>query len=137
MRAVPFRAEDLSGYIPEWVSGIAYVGQDRIDVAVTSVQLSRDTQTSRMLRIRAILVSGDTAHWSITRQSAAVSASRLRALSSSPGDTVHFTLRDTGGEPLGERRLSFYIEAELQIPGRGTVPGTRPIQGSLGNLAVR
>jgi hypothetical protein len=134
-RAVPFSAKDLSGYSPEWIAGIAYVGRDRIDAAVTDARLS--PSRTGALRVRAILVRGDTARWSITRQSEAVSAERLRALSSNPGDTVRFTLRDTAGEPLAERRLSFLIEGDFQpLPGRGTVTVTRPIHGSLGALAT-
>jgi hypothetical protein len=55
-RAVPFSAKDLSGYSPEWIAGIAYVGRDRIDAAVTDARLS--PSRTGALRVRAILVRG-------------------------------------------------------------------------------
>ena len=137
-RAVPFDVEGQSGATLERLVGIAYIRPDRIDVAVTEAQLAPDTPSETVERVRAILVKGDpVTSWDIAVRSSSVSVVRVRALARTPGDTVRFELRGTGGEPLAERRLSFWLEAEVTIPGRGRVPATRPIQGALGNLAAR
>lgn len=136
-RVVPYRVEERSGRIVERFVGVAYIRSDRIDVAVTDAQLAPDTPNEHVQRVRAILVKGDPeTSWDVSVQSSAVSVERLRALATSPADTVHFVLKGTGGEPLGERRLSFWLEAQIIVPGRGPVTATRPVQGTLGNLST-
>jgi hypothetical protein len=136
LHVVPFTAEDTSGKVRERLAGIAEVRSDRIDVAVTEAMLSPDSPNTHLLLVRAILVKGDPEHsWDIAARSAPVPAAKLRALAAHPGDTVRFTIPNTSNEPLAERRLSFYIEGEVTIPGRGLVPATRPINGPPGLLA--
>ena len=135
-RVVPFRADSNGQAAPEHLSGVAYVRPNRIDIAVTEADLHSDAADTQLRQVRALLVKTTVGRWDITRNGSAVPVARLRALARSPADTVWFEIRNTAGEPLADRRLSFLVEADITIPGTDTTIGTRPIHGPLGLLAA-
>ena len=135
-RVVIFRADSNGQVSPEHVSGVAYVRPDRIDIAVTEADLHSDAADMQLRQVRALLVKSTPGGWDVAKNGSAVPVARLRALARSPADTVWFAIRNTAGEPLADRRLSFLVEAEITIPGNGTTVGTRPIHGPLGILAA-
>lgn len=136
-RAVAFRVDYDGQGPPEHLAGVAYVYPSRIAIAVTDAVLAPDAPDARLRQVRPMLVKTyPGGGWDIAEQGEAVPVARLRALDSRSGDTVWFEIRHTGKEPLAQRRLSFLVESQLMIPGRGEVAGTRPLHGTQGLLAA-